>query len=173
MVWLGTRNARAISSVVRPQSVRRVRATCASVASAGWQQVKMRRSRIPGSRGNRGTYLPFRTRVDSESPAVRRFAAVFGKLRAKNRIPSQAVNCLVTCRADDPGPRFRRNSGLGPLQQRRRKGFLHHFLGKVEIAQHSDERGQNAVTLIGCIMRSTCSESDKGIMPLSLLRAAA
>ena len=35
IVGLGTRRARAISPVVRPPSVRRVRATCASVASAG------------------------------------------------------------------------------------------------------------------------------------------
>src|SRR3954470_14780551 len=45
MVGSGTRNARAISSVVRPPSVRRVSATCASVASAGWQQVKTSSSR--------------------------------------------------------------------------------------------------------------------------------
>jgi hypothetical protein len=36
-----TRKARAISAVLSPQTVRRVSATCASVASAGWQQVKM------------------------------------------------------------------------------------------------------------------------------------
>ena len=34
-----TRNARAISGVDRPPSVRNVSATCASVANAGWQQV--------------------------------------------------------------------------------------------------------------------------------------
>jgi hypothetical protein len=55
IVAVGTRKARAISSVSRPPSVRRVRATCASGASAGWQQVKIRRRRSsgisPGSRG--------------------------------------------------------------------------------------------------------------------------
>ena len=44
----GTRNARAISSVSRPHRVRRVSATCASGASAGWQQVKIRRRRSSG-----------------------------------------------------------------------------------------------------------------------------
>src|SRR5438094_9927352 len=44
MVGAGTRKARAISSVESPPSVRNVRATCASVASAGWQHVKIRRS---------------------------------------------------------------------------------------------------------------------------------
>ena len=41
----GARNARAISSVVRPHTSRSVSATCASGGSAGWQQVKISRSR--------------------------------------------------------------------------------------------------------------------------------
>ena len=40
-----TRKARAISSVVKPPSARSVSATCASSASAGWQQVKTSSSR--------------------------------------------------------------------------------------------------------------------------------
>src|SRR3569833_872677 len=40
-----TRNARAISPVVRPPSMRRVSATRAGRSSAGWQQVKISRSR--------------------------------------------------------------------------------------------------------------------------------
>ena len=43
-VGSGTRNARAISGVVRPPSVRSVSATAASGASAGWQHVKISRS---------------------------------------------------------------------------------------------------------------------------------
>ena len=42
------RNARAISDVCRPPSVRSVSATRASGASAGWQQVKISRSRSSG-----------------------------------------------------------------------------------------------------------------------------
>src|SRR6266508_1289882 len=45
MVGSGTRKARAISGVRSPPSVRRVSATLASDESAGWQQVKMSRSR--------------------------------------------------------------------------------------------------------------------------------
>src|SRR5579872_1980236 len=40
-----TRNARATAAVGSEQTVRRVSATCASSASAGWQQVKISRSR--------------------------------------------------------------------------------------------------------------------------------
>src|SRR5256886_3086958 len=49
IVGSGTRKARAISSVVNPPSVRSVNATCASVASAGWQQVKTSSSRSSGN----------------------------------------------------------------------------------------------------------------------------
>src|SRR5262252_2605337 len=47
----GTVNARAISSVVKPTTARRVSAIWASRASTGWQQVKMRFSRSSASRG--------------------------------------------------------------------------------------------------------------------------
>ena len=45
MVGSGTRKARPISPVVRPASVRRVNATWASKARAGWQHVNISRSR--------------------------------------------------------------------------------------------------------------------------------
>jgi hypothetical protein len=54
------RCARAISSVVRPHTSRSVSATCASGASAGWQQVKMRRRRsssTPSSEGSEGSAM--------------------------------------------------------------------------------------------------------------------
>ena len=44
MVGSGVRNARPISSVVRPPIKRNVRATRASVGSTGWQAMKMSRS---------------------------------------------------------------------------------------------------------------------------------
>ena len=62
----GTRKARAISGVVRPPRVRSVRATRASSASAGWQQVKMSRRRSSARRLS----LPRRT-VDSVPAATR------------------------------------------------------------------------------------------------------
>ena len=55
MVASGTRNARAISAVVSPARVRRVSATRASVASAGWQQVKISRSRSSGTPRSSGS----------------------------------------------------------------------------------------------------------------------
>jgi hypothetical protein len=49
MVGSLARNAREISAVVSPASVRRVSATRASSASAGWQQVNISRSRSSGT----------------------------------------------------------------------------------------------------------------------------
>ena len=49
IVSSGTRKARAISSVLRPPSARRVSATCASSPSAGWQHVKTSSSRSSGN----------------------------------------------------------------------------------------------------------------------------
>jgi len=48
MVGSATRSACAISVVVSPASVRSVSATRASSGSAGWQQVKISRSRSSG-----------------------------------------------------------------------------------------------------------------------------
>ena len=48
MAGSATRNARAISAVLSPPSVRRVSATRAAGSSAGWQQVKISRSRSSG-----------------------------------------------------------------------------------------------------------------------------
>jgi len=45
MVVSCTRKARAISATVRPATMRNVSATRVSIASAGWQQVKISRSR--------------------------------------------------------------------------------------------------------------------------------
>src|SRR5450755_2191166 len=59
----GTRKPRAMSSVLSPHRVRRVRATWASRASAGWQQVKINRSRSSPN----GSSLIFRRMLSSAS----------------------------------------------------------------------------------------------------------
>src|SRR5712691_2735673 len=66
-----TRKALATSLVDRPPSSRRVSATCASVESAGWQHVKIRRSRSsctePTSTGMPGSSLPGASTATSPS----------------------------------------------------------------------------------------------------------
>src|SRR5437879_5680486 len=72
MVDAGTRKARAISSVERPPSVRRVRATCASVASAGWQHVKISRSLSSGTGASSSSAKSSRCRAISSCFCARR-----------------------------------------------------------------------------------------------------
>src|SRR5712691_9624757 len=84
-----TRKDRATSFVVRPPSRRRVSATCASVESAGWQQVKMRlrRSSCTGlaSSGRSGLSLSgvsTATSPRSSSPRASRRRRSMARLRA-------------------------------------------------------------------------------------------
>src|ERR671918_2507744 len=84
-----TRKERATSSIERPPSSRSVSATCASVESAGWQQVKMRRSRSsrtgPTSSVMPGSTLPGESRARSLSscrPRVSRRIRSMARLRA-------------------------------------------------------------------------------------------
>ena len=82
MVGAGTRNAFAISSVERPPSVRSVRATCASVASAGWQHVKIRRSRSSGTGASSSS---------ANSSMCRAISSCFRARRARRRSRSIAL----------------------------------------------------------------------------------
>src|SRR5712691_10284963 len=89
MVCSVTRKDLATSLVERPPSSRRVSATCASVDSAGWQQVKMRRSRSsstsPASPGMPGSPLPGErtaTSLSSSRPRDSRRRRSMARLRA-------------------------------------------------------------------------------------------
>src|SRR6266508_5191660 len=66
IVGSGTRKARAISAMLKPPSVRKVSATCASRFSAGWQQVKISRRRSSSSDES----LPWFSIANAPSPGV-------------------------------------------------------------------------------------------------------
>src|SRR6266581_8246120 len=89
MVCSVTRKDLATSLVERPPSSRRVSATCASVDSAGWQQVKMRRSRssstCPASSGIPRSLVPGErtaTSLSSSRPRDSRRRRSMARLRA-------------------------------------------------------------------------------------------
>ena len=139
----GTRNARAISSVDSPHSVRSDSATCASGASAGWQQVKIRRRRSSGtaasaSPGTSGSWLnsvmwPSSPRISSKRP-VRRSASM-ALWRAVEMIHARG---------------FAGRPVRGPLIERDRERVLHRLLGHVEVADEADHRRQHTAELF-CI----------------------
>src|SRR6266542_4345344 len=83
MVDSDCRNARAISAVVSPATDRSVSASCASRASAGWQQVKMSSSRSSGTDSS----------ATSKSPRLRTSAAV--SLPASSRKTAATASWVI------------------------------------------------------------------------------
>src|SRR5439155_5639088 len=132
MVAVGTRNARAISSVSRPPRVRRVRATCASSASAGWQQVKMSRRRSSG--------IAVRVVLggDGLGEAGR---GVRVQLCLEPCPAPDAVDGLVPGRLYDPGPRGLADARGSPLARGGGKGLRRRLFGHVEVTDEPDQGG--------------------------------
>ncbi len=144
-VGSGTRNARAISGVVRPPSVRNVRATRASIASAGWQHVKISRSRSsaicmassdgPGSMASSSDSIV----------ASRARASVFSTSRFRRRSRSIArLRAVVVIQAPGLSGTPRDRPGLERADER----ILDGLLGEVEVAGHPDERGDGPALLL-------------------------
>src|ERR1700733_1721378 len=87
MVGSGTRNARAISGVVSPVRVRSVRATRPSGGRAGWQQVKISRSRSSemspsGAADGPGSGASIRACCSLAASLARRRSTSMARLRA-------------------------------------------------------------------------------------------
>src|SRR5579863_2581169 len=133
MVDSATRNARAISAVLSPPSSRSVSATWALVASAGWQQVKISRSRSSGT-------LVFSVSLSACN------SAAWACLSARG-LPAEAVDGPVAGRGDDPARRARRQPVGGPPGHGRGERLLHGFLGDVDVTEHADQDGDRAAVL--------------------------
>ena len=132
------RKACAISSVVRPHTSRSVSATCASGDSAGWQQVKMRRSRSSSMPSSSRRLRVVGDRVDLLGDVVDRVEA---------RLPAQAVDRLEAPGRDEPGARIGRHAVARPLLERRAKRVVQRFLGEVEVAEQAHQRREDAARL--------------------------
>ena len=131
-----TRNARAISAVLRPATVRRVRATRLSSAIAGWQQVNSSRSRSSenGSSSGRGP-LRHQRRLLQLGP--------FGGASA------QHVEGAVAGHRGEPGRRVAGQAVGRPPRQRRLDRVLHAVLGQVPVAGDPDQAGDQPGLLVG------------------------
>ena len=111
IVSAGTRKARAISSVVSPATARSVSATCASMASAGWQHMKTSSSRSSGIGGpsmtssassgccaSRGS-LAASTRSRRSRSMARWRAVVTSQAPGLSGIPAPGQRCAATANA--------------------------------------------------------------------------
>ena len=134
------RKARAISSVVRPQTSRSVSATCASGGSAGWQQVKISRSRSSSTLLVVPVASPSRASASSRSAS----SASDASNRARRRM---RVDRLEAAGRDEPRARIVGHAVARPLLDRRREGVVQRLLGEVEVAEQADQRGEDAARL--------------------------
>ena len=132
MVDSETRNAWAMSAVLIPQTSRRVSATWASRARAGWQQVKMSRSRSSGDHVR--ALLPRSVGVGLDQQR---------QLRAQCLLPAQRVDRLASGGRGEPGAGIGRDAVARPGVQRRDVGVLDALLGEVDVAGDARRRGEH------------------------------
>ena len=135
IVASGTRKARATSAAVSPPTAWSVSATCASTASAGWQQVKISASRSSG-----------RVSTSSSSAASARASssAFRSSVRARRIRSIAAFRATVWIQA--PG---RRGIPLrGQRLERLCERVLHRVLGELEVAEDTDQGREDAAPLV-------------------------
>ena len=138
------RKARAISSVVSPQTSRSVSAICASGGSAGWQQVKIRRSRSSSTSPSCAA-LPLVPSSASRSA----ISASDASKRARRRM---RVDRLEAAGRDEPGARIGGHAVARPLLERGGEGVVQRLLGEVEVAEQADQGGEDAAR-VGAVDR--------------------
>ena len=142
------RKARAISAVLSPASVRSVSATRAGNGSAGWQQVKISRSRSSGISSTR----------------LVRVAGQHGELAQLGRtcrVTAQPVDRPVARRRGEPGAGAARDAVARPVRQRGGERVLRTVLGQIPIPGQPDEGRDHLAPLVAIrrIDRRTDSSS--------------
>ena len=133
------RKARAISSVVRPQTSRSVSAICASGGSAGWQQVKISRSRSSSTPSSSTSAASGGLRLEPRGELDER--------RVEPGAPAHAVDRLEAPGRDEPRARIRGHAVARPALDGRGERVVQRLLGEVEVAEQADQRGEDAARL--------------------------
>ena len=167
-VGSGTRNARAISGVVRPPTRLSVSATCASAASAGWQHAKISSSRSSG----------IAVSSSSGSCSARASSSVFRASVCSRRIRSIAP---VARGGDDPGARVRRRrrraaSARPPRRmrpgRRPRRGRGRRGRGRGSRCSAHARRGRHGRDRLSAALRRAAGRHRRARRPADLDRAA-
>ena len=136
-VGSGTRNARAISSVVSPPSRRSVSATRASVESTGWHVMKIRRSRSSPTSSSSAASMSRCAEPSLQLELARELLV----LALERRAAAQQVDRAVLRRGHEPGARVVRDARLGPLLERGDERVLRQLLGEADVAHDPREAG--------------------------------
>ena len=132
-----TRNACAISVVVRPPTSRRVSATRLSEASAGWQHVKTRASRSSG--------IALTSSSSTGSSCRRPMSSAFCWKTFSRRIRSIArFRAVVTIQA----PGRARHAVARPALEGGRERVLHRVLGELEVTEDAREDRDGTAPLL-------------------------
>ena len=139
IVGSGTRKAWAISVVVSPQTSRKVSATWASRARAGWQQVNTRRSRSSGI-----TSSSPGAGAGGDEPATGGTGSTSsGSLPRRVRLAPQRVDGAPPGGGGQPGGGIAGHALPGPCVQGGHIGVLNAFLGEIDVAGHARRRGEH------------------------------
>ena len=136
IVVSGTRNACAISATVRPPSSRRVSATRASGASAGWQQVKISRSRSSST-------MP----VGSWGVSSLIMSAAWCLASRWDSRRSRSIARLPAVVVSQP-PGLGGTPSTRPPLDRGEQRLAGRLLGDVDVAEAADQRGDDPAVLL-------------------------
>ena len=130
----------------RPPSSRSVRATCALLASAGWQHVKMSLSRSsctgPSSAGATRAGSSAGLRVMTSQQTACRF------LSCRAGLPARAVDPLVAGGRDQPARRARRQAVGGQRSSAAAKASWTASSATVDIAEDADQDRYGSAVLL-------------------------
>ncbi len=136
IVASGTRNALAISVVVRPPTARNVSAMADGRVSAGWQHMKRRTSASSSSTGcfvGRRYHVLFRRCFEDDL----RFAP------AARRLRPDLIGELPSGDLDEPRARIFGHAGAWPLERGSGERFLHGVLRGAEVAVATDDGAEH------------------------------
>ena len=128
---------------VSPPSVRSVSATRASGASAGWQQVKISRSRSSGialASSASGVLAP--RRRAPRAPRARPLVLAASARGAAGRSPCCGRRVVIQA------PGLSGTPSLGPALERDDERLLDRLLGEVEVAEDADQGGDRPPRLV-------------------------
>jgi len=134
MVASGTRNALAISAVVKPPTARRVRAIAEDKVRAGWQHMN---SKINVSSGSMSDSISSTGATVSTSFANRDFPLTTGSFAA--HLVGQASGCDL----NQPAAWILRNTLLRPLREGRYHSLLNGILSGGEVAKTASDRAEH------------------------------